>query len=59
MGLVEYEQTAMPVFEEGTGMIKFSPAIRFGGKGDFIPISHRGNVLVYDTAEEAEAYFND
>ena len=57
MTAVKIEERAVPVIEEG--IIKYSPGVRFGGKGDFILISHQGNVLVYDTIEEAEDYFKD
>lgn len=57
MALVKFEQRAVPVMVDG--FIKYSPGLRFNGKGDFKLVSQQGEVLVYDTKEEAEEYFED
>jgi len=54
---VKLEEKAIPVIEDG--VVKYAPGIRFDGTGGFHLVSHQGNVLVYDTKEEALAYFED
>lgn len=59
MASVKFETTALPVVLEENGLLKWSPAIRLGDKKDFMPISHQGQILYYDTPEEAEQYFEE
>lgn len=55
MALVKFEQRSIPVVDQN-GLPKWSPAIRLAN-GDFIPISHQGEILIYDTKEESDEYF--
>lgn len=53
---VTHEQKAIPIIVEGK--TKYTPAIKLG-ESDFMPISRHGKVVIYNTAEEAEQYFED
>lgn len=53
--LIKFQNRAVPVIVDG--VLKYSPGVRLG-YGDFNLISHQGQILYYDTREEAMDYFD-
>ncbi|MGV6830278.1 MAG: hypothetical protein ACWA5P_01790 [bacterium] len=56
METVKVEQKAIPI--DVDGILKWCPAVKLGDR-DFSPISCQGQILIYDTAEEAEEFFKE
>ena len=56
MATVSFEEKVVEVIVDGVS--KWCPAINLGNHGLSL-VSHRGNILIYDTKEEAENYFEE